>query len=80
MLVRGAFFLMASLLLTHCAGSRPTPVVAPQPVFPPGVDSTVALNADSISRELFVEWRRQHLAEQAAERGETQFQIGDELL
>ncbi|RMH84601.1 MAG: hypothetical protein D6681_16500, partial [Calditrichaeota bacterium] len=32
------------------------------------------------SRELFVEWRRQHLAEQAAERGETQFQIGDELL
>ncbi|MDZ7266877.1 MAG: hypothetical protein ONB48_06130 [candidate division KSB1 bacterium] len=65
---RPAVMLLAALLLTACAGSRSAKPGrgAALPV-PAGVDSSVAVAADSTAKALFVEYPRQQQARQIAD-------------
>ncbi len=64
------------LIFSGCAPKQLTTIV----YIPAGVDTTIAEIADSIAKELFVEWKNEQLANRLTDSAATIFKISDSLL
>ncbi len=69
-----------AILLANCAGTRPAATPKPRVLAAPaGVDSSIAIKADSLANRLFVEWEQQQRAIAVARQGEEHYQVSEEL-
>jgi len=69
------------LWFTYCAGPKKVVEVSERPQLnvPVGVDSSIAKEADSLSKELFVPWDQQQIAEKKKKEAEEKFEMSNKL-